>query len=186
MAFLIKDSKVPSKICISINSKSLGYTLFSQDDDDLLMKTSIKQLLIEVMILYAGRASEKYFLSEVTCGAEDDYMKARKILKRLLMNGMLIPQYNYVGIHEDTKLPDKIDSLLNQINKEILNQINILMQQNSEIFVQTAEKIEELGSIIGEDIIDIFTSTNCTNTIGVYDIDTLLNIIKSNILVHQV
>ena len=75
MAFLLKDSVIPSKICISINSKSLGFTMFDKDDEDLLMGTTISYLLREVMILYAGRASEKVFLNEITCGAEDDYMK---------------------------------------------------------------------------------------------------------------
>jgi ATP-dependent Zn protease len=182
MAFLIKDSIIPEKICISINSKSLGYTLFPQDDDDLLMKTSIKQLLIEVMILYAGRSSEKIFLKEVTCGAEDDYMRARKILKRLLMNGMLIPEYNYIdNMKEETKMPEHIEKIFNSINKIFLEQVDFLFRKYSIIIDQTAEKIISDGSIISDDIFEIFKKNDEEQSIGHYNISELKESIENEI-----
>ena len=180
MAYLIKDSVIPSKICISINSKSLGYTLFPQEDDDLLLKTSIKQLLIEVMILYAGRASEKIFVNEVTCGAEDDYMKARKILKRLIMNGMIVPEYNFVeNSNKDDKIPEYVEKQLISINKVILEEVENLLNISSDIVNKTAEKIMEFGSIISNDIDEIFKSESKENLIGSYNITKIYNLVIS-------
>ena len=178
MAYLIKDSICPSKICISINSKSLGYTLFPQEDDDLLLKTSIKQLLIEVMILYAGRASEKIFVGEVTCGAEDDYMKARKILKRLVMNGMIVPEYNFVErSNKEDKIPEYIEKQIISINKIILCEVDNLLKTSSSIVDKTAEKIMEFGSIISDDIDEIFKLESKSNLISSYDIMKIYDLI---------
>lgn len=181
MAYLIKDSVCPSKICISINSKSLGYTLFPQEDDDLLMKTSIKQLLIEVMILYGGRTAEKIFMKEVTCGAEDDYMKARRILKRLIMNGMIVPEYNFVeySSSQNDKVPEYIEKEIIRINKIILDKVEELLNTSSDIVNKTAEKIVEFGSIISDDIDEIFNEESKKSLIGSYDIKNLLDEITS-------
>ena len=182
--FLLKDSILPTKICISINSKSLGYTLFPQDDEDLLMKTTINNLLIEIMILYAGRQSEKVFLNEVTCGAEDDYMKARKILKRLLMNGMLVSEYNLIenSNSSDSKIPDYIEKKITLINKKIVEYVKGLLEDNSIIVKQTANKIIESNSIVDTDIFDIFNQNNMTEKIGSFDILTLYYDIKKNVI----
>jgi ATP-dependent Zn protease len=185
MAYLIKDSILPSKICISINSKSLGYTLFPQKDDDLLLKTSIKQLLNEVIILYAGRISEKLFVgeNEVTCGAEDDYMKARIILKRLLMNGMIIPEYNFVeNSNKDEKIPEYIEKKIISINKIILNKIKNILELNSILVHKTAEKLIEFNSITSDDINEIFKNTSQEHLINSYDITTS---IYNNFHIHQ-
>jgi cell division protease FtsH len=181
MAYLIKDSVCPSKICISINSKSLGYTLFPQEDDDLLLKTSIKQLLIEVMILYAGRTSEKIFVGEVTCGAEDDYMKARKILKRLVMNGMIVPEYNFVenSSKDNDKIPEYIEKQLIKINKIILAEVENLLKSSSEVVHGTADKIIDLSSIMSEDIDEIFKNKCLENLINSYDISKIYDLINS-------
>jgi cell division protease FtsH len=186
MAFLLKDSIIPSKICISINSKSLGYTMFNKDDEDLLMGTSINFLLREVMILYAGRASENVFLNEVTCGAEDDYMKARKILKRLLMNGMLIPEYNMVETTRNKnsdKIPDELEKKLNLINKFVIKNVELYLENYKQIVIKTAELILENNCITGDDITLIFRNENVEDDIQKIDIieihKDILNLIKN-------
>lgn len=188
MACLIKNSTIPNKICISINSKSLGYTMFPQDDDDLLMKTSVSQLFIEIMILYSGRMSEKIFMNEITCGAEDDYKKARKILKRLMLGGMLVPEYNLLEYDNtgnasfNTKMPEYIEKEIFQLNKIILEQVEKLLRDNSDIIIDTANKIIEYGSITYDDIDVIFAQNNKKEYIGSYDIGNLYKIMEDKIL----
>ena len=183
LGFLIANSIIPTKICISINSKSLGYTLFPQDDDDLLVKTTISQLLIEVMILYGGRISEKIFIGDITCGGEDDYSKARKILKRLLLNGMLVPENNYIDFDsKDSKLNDQMESQLKRINKIIINEIESLLKDNSEIVHWVSNMIIEYGSITSDDIYDMFKNNNMSNKIGSYDISFIKNKINLDIM----
>jgi ATP-dependent Zn protease len=179
LGFLISGSIIPEKICISINSKSLGYTLFPQEDDDLLVRTTISQLLIEVMILYGGRMSEKIFIGDITCGAEDDYSRARKILKRLIMNGMLVPENNYVDFGDkETKMTEQMEKQLKSINKIIQQDIKFLFSEYSQIVHQTAEKIIEYGSIISDDIYEIFDKNGLRDKVGSYNIEALKYTIK--------
>ena len=189
MSFLLKDSILPTKICISITSKSLGYTLYTQDDDDLLLNTSVNNLLREVMILYAGRCSEKIFVNELTCGAEDDYKKARKILKRLVMNGMLIPEYNYVNdpinnynnydnydnYDDKDKVPEHIEKIFNKINKFLIDKINIYLTENKQIIDSVANLIIDNGSINCDDITNIFVDQDKCDIIYSIDIITIKN-----------
>ncbi len=170
MSFLLKDTKLPTKICISITSKTLGYTMYTQDDEDLIMGSSITNLIAQVMILYAGRSAEKLFMCEITGGAEDDYMKARKILKRLVMNGMIYPEFNYVETNgyngqEPQKIPEHIEKILSKINKYLIQEVDQILIENSDIVKLTAEKIQELGSINNQDITNIFESTGKTHLI---------------------
>ena len=182
LGFLIAGSIIPEKICVSINSKSLGYTLFPQEDDDLLVRTTITQLLIEVMILYGGRMSEKIFIGDITCGAEDDYMRARKILKRLVMNGMLVPENNYVEYGDkETKITEQMESQLKSINKIVQDEIKFLFNEYSQIVHQTAEKIIEYGSIISDDIYEIFAKNELRNIVGSYNIKYLRDNIEKEL-----
>lgn len=180
IGFLIANSIIPTKICISINSKSLGYTMFPQDDDDLLVKTTISQLMIEVMILYGGRMSEKIFINDITCGGEDDYSRARKILKRLLMNGMLVLENNYIELDEgkNIKPNETIEAQLKSINKIVINEIETLLSNNSEIVHDISNMIIECGSITSDDIYEIFKKNNANEKIGSYDIYKIINEIK--------
>lgn len=182
MSFILKDSILPTKICISITSKTLGYTMYTQDDDDLLLNTSINNLIRQLMILYAGRCAEKIFMGEVTTGAEDDYMKARKILKRLVLNGMLFSEYNFVdSVHDTNKVPEYIEKILNKINKYLIDKVSEYLTQYKDVVESTAKSINEFGSITGDDIKKIFMDLNRESEIQTVDVKIIFdNIILMN------
>lgn len=171
MSFMLSGSTLPTKICISITSKTLGYTMYTHEDDDLIMNTTINNLLRQVMILYAGRCAEKIFMNEVTCGGEDDYLKARKILKRLVMNGMIYPEYNYIDLlNETSKVPEHIENILSKINKLLIEEVKCILELNSDIIHIVSEKIQEFGSIIGKDITDVYESKDKQHLIQSIDV----------------
>ncbi len=174
MSFILKDSVLPTKICISITSKTLGYTMYTQDDDDLLLNTSINYLLRQLMILYAGRSAEKIYMKEVTTGGEDDYMKARKILKRLVMHGMLYSEFNFVESERDTnKVPDYIEKILNKINKYLIEKVDMILTEHKDIMRKTANAINEFGSITGDDIKKYFEDCEKNHLIQSFDINSV-------------
>ncbi len=180
MSFLLKDSVLPTKICISITSKTLGYTMYTQDDDDLLLNTSVNNLLRQLLILYAGRCAEKIYMKEITAGAEDDYMKARKILKRLVLNGMLYSEYNFVeNPHESSKVPEYIEKLINKINKYLIEKVTEYLTLHKDLMEKTANSINEFGSITGDDIKNTFEELgklDLIQSIDVYEIyEKILN-----------
>jgi cell division protease FtsH len=174
MSFILKGSILPTKICISITSKTLGYTMYTQDDDDLLLNTSVNNLIRQLLILYAGRCAEKIFMGEVTTGAEDDYMKARKILKRLVLHGMLYPEFNFVEkTNEQVKVPDHIEKILNKINKYLIEKVNHYLIEQEDIMKKTAKAINEFGSITGDDITKIFEDSGKKEIIQSIDIQDI-------------
>jgi cell division protease FtsH len=174
MSFILKGSILPTKICISITSKTLGYTMYTQDDDDLLLNTSVNNLIRQLLILYAGRCAEKIFMGEVTTGAEDDYMKARKILKRLVLHGMLYPEFNFVEkTNEQVKVPDHIEKILNKINKYLIEKVKNYLTEQKDIIDKTAKAINEFGSITGDDITKIFEDSGKKEIIQSIDIQDI-------------
>jgi len=175
MSFLLKDTKLPTKICISITSKTLGYTMYLNDEEDIILNTSINNLMRQIMILYSGRMAEKLFMNEITCGAEDDYLKARKILKRLVLNGMLVPQINLISDKDKDSLPENIENILSEINNILLFQVEKILNENRIIINETSELIILNNSITGTDIENIFKNNNANEKIHSIDI---LNIIK--------
>ncbi len=183
MSFLLKDTILPTKVCISITSKTLGYTMYHNDEEDIILNSSLNNLLRQIMILYSGRCAEKKFMNEVTCGAEDDYSKARKLLKRILMNGMLLSELNYVEIDnlDKIKVPDFIEKIINILNKILINRINILLEKNKILIYKIADVIILNGYITDDEIKQIFIENNMVNRISSIDIKNVLNEIIYNI-----
>ena len=155
--------------------------MYLNDDEDIIMNTSINNLMRQIMVLYSGRMAEKIFMNEITCGAEDDYMKARKILKRLVLNGMLIPEVNLITDKEDDKLPDHIEKILVNINIYLLNRIKEILESNKKIILETAEIIILNNSITGDDINKIFIDNNLIENIHSIDIVNIIKDIDKNI-----
>jgi cell division protease FtsH len=183
MSFILKDTKLPTKICISITSKTLGYTMYLNDEEDIIMNTSINNLMREIMILYSGRGAEKVFLNEITCGAEDDYLKARKILKRLVLNGMLIPEINLISeVDNGDKIPPHIEKILVKINSCLIQRVESELKTYEPIIIQTAERIVLNGNITGDDIMGIFEKCNMVDKVHSLDIGIIIGEIKKNIL----
>ncbi len=183
MSFLLKDTILPTKICISITSKTLGYTMYHNDEEDIILNSSLNNLLRQIMILYSGRCAEKKFMNEVTCGAEDDYSKARKLLKRILMNGMLLNELNYVetDYRNEIKVPDFIEKIMNIINKLLIDKINNLFEKNKLLINKIAKIIIINGYTTDDEIKQIFIENNMVNRISSIDIKNIHNEIIKNI-----
>lgn len=182
MSFLLKDTNLPTKICISITSKTLGYTMYLNDEEDIIMNTSINNLIRQIMILYSGRCAEKIFMNEITCGAEDDYLKARKILKRLVLNGMLVQEINLVtDIDQNDKLPDNIEKIFQKINNHLINKIEKILKSHEKIISQTAELIILNNSITGDDINKLFEKNHIVDHIHSIDVKQVIEEIKEDI-----
>lgn len=184
MSFVLKDTILPTKICISITSKTLGYTMYLNDEEDIILNTSINNLMRQIMILYSGRMSENIFMNEITCGAEDDYLKARKILKRLVLNGMLIPKINLVSEKEHDKLPENIENILSNINEILLKQVENILNENEKIIKEITELIILNNSITGDDIENIFKLNDMNKNIHSVDIINIINVIKDKITIQ--
>ena len=89
---------------------------------------------------------------------------------------MLFPENNYVDFDsKDSKLSDQMEIQLKKINSIIIEEIKILLRDNSEIVHKISNMIIEYGSIISDDIYEIFKKEDIYNMIGTYDISTIRN-----------
>ena len=158
MSFILKDSELPTKACINIGSEHLGVTMYDGDDEDLLVKTTLNQLMIKVFILFSGRLSKKKFTENITTGAENDYLHARKILLKILMNGMIDQHFNYVGYEE--KIPDYVEKILMKINNCIIENVEKYLEKYSDVVKEIAKCLEEKETINCEEIKVIFATHN--------------------------
>jgi hypothetical protein len=101
-------------------------------------------------------------------------MKARQIIKRLVLNGMLIPEYNYPEyLDSNIKIPDNIENKINIINKEILYVVENQLSSYKTIIHDTANLIINNNSITGDDIYEIFKKNGIEYKIQSYNIQEL-------------
>jgi cell division protease FtsH len=176
MAFILKDYIKPTKICISITNKSLGYTLSIPDEEDLIIKSSLINIIKNIMVLYSGRACENIFMNMITCGAEDDYMKARRLMTRIIKNGMMIRGNNMM--EDNIKFDRMMEEKMKEMNVIIMDYIDEIIRNNEIIVREIGEKIENDISINDEDIREIFRKNNMENLISSIEIGEMVEKIK--------
>ena len=185
IAFLIKDSVLPTKALISVSSKYLGVTLFEGDDTDLLVKGTVKNMLIDVMVLFGGRASEKIFCQTVTQGADNDYGRARNKIIKMIMSGMLVSEINYTG-NNDKKIPDYIENICLKINGYIINVVENLLKNNEDIAQLMANLLFKNGNISQMEIDDLFLDNDRKQAYDVCNVECeIIQIICNELITYE-
>lgn len=161
MAFILKDGDIPTKICISVVSDSLGYTMHIPDEDDLLLRGTSNKLIARLLVLYSGRIAETHYLdNNYTSGGSNDYQKAKEILKKLVLTGLLNPAHNYIDHmkeYEPTILNKDLEIIVTRMNIMLINKTRELLNTHKDELKQIAELIIEKNSINDDDIRTIYT-----------------------------
>lgn len=160
MAFILKDGEIPTKICISVVSDALGYTMHIPDEDDLLLRGTSKKQIARLLVLYAGRLAETYYLGDqYTSGGSNDYQKAKEILKNMVLTGLLNPSHNYIDHmkeYEPTILNKELETIVLKMNKLLIKQAQELLEFHKDELKKIAELIIEKTSINDDDIKQIY------------------------------
>lgn len=160
MAFILKDGEIPTKICISVVSDALGYTMHIPDEDDLLLRGTSKKQIARLLVLYAGRLAETYYLGDqYTSGGSNDYQKAKEILKNMVLTGLLNPSHNYIDHmkeYEPTILNKELETIVLKMNKLLIKQAQELLELYKDELKKIAELIIEKTSINDDDIKQIY------------------------------
>lgn len=81
-SLILNPTHVVEKITIEPRGNALGFTMITPTEEQFLYTK--EELLKQVRILLAGRASEEFFLGNVTNGAKDDLNRANKIVNDMI------------------------------------------------------------------------------------------------------
>lgn len=153
------NSDMIQKISIIPRGKALGYVLKFPDEERYLMTE--KELYNKIMVLLAGRASEKIIYNEVTTGAEDDLKKATKLATNMVCNyGM--SSFGNISIDENF-----IRYNIEAINKEVSNIIENcyvntikIVEENMDILKEVAEYLIDKETMDCEELNNLFETRN--------------------------
>jgi cell division protease FtsH len=128
--------------------KSLGFTLFETQDNNMLTKES---LMGELMVLLGGRVAEEIFFGDkLSTGSSHDIEQAKKIAEQMVVNWGMGERIIYPSGSEFYKkiLEQEIDTLLQRAfleTKVLLLENSLKLQEMAERLVKTREiKYDEL------------------------------------------
>jgi cell division protease FtsH len=151
---LNKKNKI-NEVTIYPTKKTLGYVKFTNSSSS----QTKEDLENQIIILLAGRYSEKIISKSISAGASSDLSMANKIIHKLIMNyGMNKKHFNlaelkgreYRDLSEYQK--EKIDKASNLILKNLSNITENLISKNKEKISKIAKKLIKENVIFNKDI----------------------------------
>jgi cell division protease FtsH len=122
--------------------KSLGFTLFETQDNNMLTKES---LMGELMVLLGGRVAEEIFFGDkLSTGSSHDIEQAKKIAEQMVVNWGMGDRIIYPSGSEFYKkiLEQEIDTILQRAfleTKTLLLEHSLKLQEMAELLVKTRE-----------------------------------------------
>jgi cell division protease FtsH len=143
----------------------LGYTFTPPERDKL--QTTKSELLDEISVLLAGRATEQLVFSEQTAGASNDLERATKIARAMVSElGMselgpmnFAPQYEtgsyQKGLIEpvkvSSKLQEQVDGAVKSIIDTQLKSTTVLLKAHRAQLDTIAERLVEVETLDGDE-----------------------------------
>ncbi len=165
VSHLLPNADPVQRISIVSRGHALGYTFTPPERDKL--QTTKSELLDEISVLLAGRATEQLVFSEQTAGASNDLERATKIARAMVSElGMselgpmnFAPQYdtgNYQkGLIEpvkiSSKLQEQVDGAVKSIIDTQLKSTTVLLKAHRTQLDTIAERLIEVETLDGDE-----------------------------------
>lgn len=151
-----------SRASIIGTTSGVGGVVFGEDKDtQFFTKEDYEN---RVKICYAGRASEQIKFNSVTQGASSDITQATEILEEYVSKLGFDEKFGLLdmGVLVKTQIIDKSNSfeLIQKKSKELYKTTMELLKTNYNLVELLANKLLEIETINGEDILKLFKNTN--------------------------
>ena len=155
-------SEPMSRASIIGTTSGVGGVVFGEDKDtQFFTKEDYEN---RVKICYAGRASEQIKFNSVTQGASSDITQATEILEEYVSKLGFDEKFGLLdmGVLSKTQIIDKSNSfeLIQKKSKELYKTTMELLKTNYNLVELLANKLLEIETINGEDILKLFKNTN--------------------------
>ncbi|MDY6896039.1 MAG: cell division protein FtsH, partial [Thermotogota bacterium] len=135
---------------------ALGYTLQLPSEDRYLMNKS--EILDDIVVMLAGRASEEIIFDEITSGAENDLKRASEMARRMVESfGMSekIGPVAWASESEETFLARELfreknysDETAKELDSEIKRIINRSYEKAKSVLLENREKLELIAQYL--------------------------------------
>jgi len=164
VAKLLSGATVSKVTIIPTTKGAGGYTLFLPDEK---MFSTKKELLNDISVFLAGRASEEIIFgeNEVTNGASNDLRKATQIAMNMVKNyGMSqkVGLVSFLDIHSDNSSNTNMNTVEKEV-KDIIEQVyketKDLLKNNSDCLKNIATLLLERETIFKKDVDSIVETT---------------------------
>jgi len=165
ISHILPNADPVQRISIVSRGHALGYTFTPPERDKL--QTTKSELLDEISVLLAGRATEQLVFSEQTAGASNDLERATKIARAMVTElGMsdlgpmnFAPQYEtgsfQKGLIEplkiSAKLQEQVDGAVKSIIDAQLKATTTLLKAHRASLNTVAERLIEVETLDGEE-----------------------------------
>jgi len=155
----ILNTDIISKISIVPRSQSLGYVMYTPDEERYLVTE--EELKNKIKVMLGGRAAESIIYGDVSTGAKDDLKKANQIAFQMVC------EYGMSDLGNRFFEPQLIEKCYDLIDKEINKIIDncyrdavdkIRLQVN--LLKKIAEVLYEKETLTGEDLDKIIQENN--------------------------
>lgn len=155
-------SEPMSRASIIGTTSGVGGVVFGEDKDtQFFTKEDYEN---RVKICYAGRASEQIKFNSVTQGASSDITQATEILEEYVSKLGFDEKFGLLdmGVLAKTQIIDKSNSfeLIQKKSKELYKTTMELLKTNYNLVELLANKLLEIETINGEDILKLLKNTN--------------------------
>lgn len=168
---LNKDDKIHKVSIIPHGIGSMGYTIQRPTEDRYLMTK--EDLENKMVVLMAGRASEKLIYGHLSTGASDDLVKATNIAREMVMRYGMTNELGYVAYDEPTSqfldvkegfsrhgMSDKtardIDDSVKKIVMDSYERAFQFLQDHQALLETAARSLREKETLNEDELIQIF------------------------------
>ncbi|MDO8167944.1 ATP-dependent zinc metalloprotease FtsH [Candidatus Phytoplasma melaleucae] len=144
------------KITIIPRGDAGGYNLMLPEEDHVFL--SKKQLLTQITVLLAGRASEEIFLDDISSGAHSDFQQATEIAKLMVtkygMSDLGLVQFNNKDFSDSKAL--EIDQSIQNIISNCYELAKRTILDNKKLLTKIVEYLLEIETLVSKDIEEIY------------------------------
>lgn len=160
MNYLLNEPIARASIQSTVSG--VGGVVFSEDKDSVFQTN--KDFENRVLICYAGRASEEIkYNNIVTTGASNDITQATTVMLHYIEHYGFDKDFGMLDVsvlsQEHLVNSEQITNKLSTMAKELYNKCKTMLKENYILVENVANKLLEVETLSGDDIIDIIESS---------------------------
>ena len=144
-SYFLKNEVIQKISILPRTSNTLGYVLYANENENDKFLSTKEELLNDITVSLAGRASEELMFGKVTGGCSNDLEKATKLAENIVCRlGMCDDTFGLMSINPNDVL------MRERILHEVKRILNECYAKAKDLLIEHRELLEELAKILIE------------------------------------
>ena len=144
-SYFLKNEVIQKISILPRTSNTLGYVLYANENENDKFLSTKEELLNDITVSLAGRASEELIFGKVTGGCSNDLEKATKLAENIVCRlGMCDDTFGLMSINPNDVL------MRERILHEVKRILNECYAKAKDLLIKHRELLEELAKILIE------------------------------------